>query len=64
MVKSGDWILIEQAWEDESGAYHEVDARVKSIYKDGVMDLMFSTSDEVMEYLKGFQYKAEDYEPA
>lgn len=57
-------ILIEQAWEDESGQYHDEYAKVLSISADGTMTLEFPcATPEVQEFLEGAIYNAYDYLP-
>lgn len=62
--KIGDTILIEQAWEDEKGNYHDEYAEVLEIARMGHMKLKFlNVPDEVDKHLQSFGYFAEDYEP-
>jgi len=34
-LKVGDIISIEEAWEDEAGHYHDANAEIIAIHKDG-----------------------------
>ena len=60
-MKVGDRVFVEQAWEDESGFYHDEIATVVAI-NDGLMDLRFDR-DDVTEWLRGCEYRVEDYTP-
>lgn len=62
-LKIGDEILVEQAWEDEQGSYHDEYAKILEINKYGEMTLDFySVSDEVKEFLKNSDgYVANDF---
>ena len=40
-IKVGDTIEVEQAWEDDAGAYHDEEAEVLSIDNKGDMQLKF-----------------------
>lgn len=63
-LKIGDEICVEQAWEDTSGAYHDEWAKVLNIKEDGTLELDFyDASPKIKEWLEGFEFKAEDYEP-
>lgn len=60
----GDEILVEQAWEDGSGAYHDEYAKILNINEDGTMELDFyDASPKIKEFLSGAEFKTEDYEP-
>lgn len=50
-IKVGDTILVEQAWEDDSGMYHDEYAKVLSIDENGDMKLKFKRK-KINEYLK------------
>ncbi len=58
-IKKGDKVLVEQAWEDESGAYHDEYAFVKKVNKDGRLDLEFEgtsiEADEFLQYCEFFE---------
>lgn len=59
-MKIGDKVFVEQAWEDEAGDYHDEIAEVVAI-NDGLVTFKFDRQD-VMDWLSGCEYKAEDYE--
>ena len=63
MIKVGDTIFVEEAWEDVAGYYHDEPATVLSIVK-GEMTLDFyAASEEVREFLsKTDGYMVSDYE--
>lgn len=60
--KVGDTIYVEQAYEDESGAYHDEYAEVLEIDDQGFMKLSFD-DPKVTEFLTGADYYVNDYEP-
>jgi len=56
-IKKGDTVLVEQAWEDESGQYHDEYAEIISIGINGELSVKFlNVSDEVQEFLKGMEW--------
>lgn len=59
--KVGDKIFVEQAWEDQTGFYHDEVAEVVAI-NEGLMDLRFDR-EEVTRWLRGCEYRVEEYEP-
>lgn len=62
-ITIGDNILIEQAWEDEAGNYHDEYADVESIDDKGNMTLKFiNVSPEVEEFLDGCVFNVKDYQ--
>jgi hypothetical protein len=62
-LKVGDKIFVEQAWEDETGNYHDEYAEIKAINEDtGELDLDFYNSPQVNESLKKSEFFANDYE--
>jgi hypothetical protein len=61
MIKVGDTIFVEDAWEDESGAYHDASAEVLSIDENGFMKLKFLRED-VTEWLDGAEFHVDDYQ--
>lgn len=62
-IKVGDMIEVEQAWEDETGNYHDEFAQVLSINEEtGEMKLDFGRN-EVNEFLEGAEHFAKDYKP-
>lgn len=58
-IKIGNWIHVEQAWEDEAGNYHDEVAEVLDI-QDGKMRLRFPRQD-VTDFLDGAEFLVEDY---
>ena len=61
-LKVGDTILVEQAWEDELGQYHDEYAKIRAINKEGKMKLNFEdVSQEVREFLQGAEFDSKDY---
>lgn len=60
-IKIGDEIYVEQAWEDESGAYHDEYAIVQEIDDKGFMKLKFD-KDEVNDFLADAEYNVKDFE--
>jgi len=65
-LKVGDIISIEEAWEDEAGHYHDANAEIIAIHKDGELELDFKeelgNSKDVREFLAGTDgYMANDY---
>ena len=62
-IKVGDMIEVEQAWEDETGNYHDEYAQVLSINEEtGEMKLDFGR-DDINEFLQGAEHFAKDYKP-
>lgn len=62
---AGDIILVEQAWEDEAGNYHDEYAQIASIKETGELELIFYQAPEsVQKFLKEQTdgYMANDYE--
>jgi hypothetical protein len=62
-LKIGDKIMVEQAWEDEAGNYHDEVAEIKNIDSDGQMRLDFlEATKEVKEFLSHTDgYYANDF---
>lgn len=63
-LKVGDEILVEQAWEDETGNYHDEYAKIIEINKKGEMTLDFyDTTEEAREFIEDNTepYLANDY---
>lgn len=60
-IKIGDTICIEQAWEDESGYFHDEYAEILEIDEDGNMSLKFSNK-EINKFLTNAEFNVEDYE--
>lgn len=62
-IKIGDIIEVEQAWEDESGAYHDEFPTVVGIETNtGRLELQFD-SKEIDKFLAGAEFYAKDYKP-
>lgn len=62
-LKVGDTILVEQAWEDEMGNYHDESAEVEAIdSEDGSLTLKFP-NQEVNDFLRDAEFLARDYRP-
>jgi hypothetical protein len=62
-IKVGDMIEVEQAWEDETGNFHDEFAKVLSINEEtGDMELDFDR-DDINEFLQGAEHFAKDYKP-
>lgn len=60
-IKIGDIIDVEQAWEDESGAYHDELPTVIGIETNtGRLELDFG-SKELNDFLSGAEFFAKDY---
>lgn len=64
-VNVGDTILVEQAWEDDAGGYHDEFAKVLEIDENGEMTLeFFNAAPEIREFLAGSDgYIRDNYEP-
>lgn len=61
-LKAGDLILVEEAWEDEGGYYHDETAKILSIAEDGELTLEWLAKTEVADWLKGCDgYYAKDF---
>ena len=63
-LKVGDVIMVEEAWEDEGGYYHDEQAEIISIDEKGELELnFFNASKEVKEFLntETDSYMANDY---
>lgn len=61
-IKVGNKILVEQAWESEDGSYHDEYAIVKSIGKNGELDLdFFDCRLEIKDFLKGAEFNIKDF---
>jgi len=63
-LKVGDKIMIEQAWEDGKGNYHDEPAKILVIDETGEMKLDFyDATPQVKEFLDGTDgYMVQDYE--
>jgi len=61
-IKIGDTILVEQAWESESGDYFDEFAIVEDIDSAGKMKLRFARKD-VNKFLEEAEFFAKDYKP-
>lgn len=61
-IKVGDIILVEQAWEDQTGSIHDEYAEVLAIDKNGFMKLKFDTQ-KITDFLDGVDFHIDDYEP-
>lgn len=59
-LKVGSVILVEQAWEDIRGEYHDEYAKVLSIDNLGFMKLEFE-KEEINKFLKDCEYRFEEY---
>ena len=59
-LECGHQILIEQAWEDETGNYHDEYARIEIIRPDGSMKVKFK-DEKINEFLKDAEYLAKDF---
>ncbi len=44
-IKVGSYVLIEQAWEDERGDFHDEDADVLKVNDDGTVELKWLSKD-------------------
>ena len=61
-IRIGNEILVEQAWEDENGNYHDEYAKILDI-KDGKMKLKFKNiRKDVEEFLQGSEFFIKDFE--
>jgi hypothetical protein len=54
-IKVGDTVLIEQAWEDEAGNYHDEWAKVLDIKETGEVKLEFNTK-QVNDFLADAEF--------
>jgi hypothetical protein len=64
-LKVGDIILVEQAWEDESGNHLDESAEIIAIKENGELELNFLQAPEkVKKFLEGALFMANDYERA
>ena len=61
-IKVGDVIEVQQAWEDESGAYHDEFPTVLEIKENGELKLDFGNK-EIDDFLEGAEFFAKDYKP-
>lgn len=59
-IEIGDRVLVQQAWEDEAGQYHDEFATVKGI-KGGFLDLEFNDL-AITEFLKDAEFTSDDVE--
>jgi hypothetical protein len=69
-VKVGDEVLLEQAWEDKAGHYHDEYVTVARVLPDGRFTLRIGhwktrTAREqiIQAWLNKFDWLTEDYEP-
>ena len=61
-LKIGDTILVEQAWEDEAGIYHDEFAEIIDISRTGELELKFmNVFPAVQLHLLNYEYRANDY---
>ena len=63
-LKVGDIIMVEEAWEDEAGQYHDESAKIIAIKENGELELnFFAASKQVQDFLRGTDgYMANDFE--
>jgi len=62
-IKVGDIIEVEQAWEDETGAYHDEFPEVLAIdEKTGELKLEWHRK-ELNDFLESAEFFAKDYKP-
>lgn len=61
-VKVGDEVLVEQAWEDDKGNYHDEYAKVLGVNEDKTLNLQFHEGLplELHEFLAGCEFYEED----
>lgn len=59
-LEVGHQILIEQAWEDEAGNYHDEYAIIEIIRPDGSMEVKFK-DERINQFLKDAEYLAKDF---
>jgi hypothetical protein len=65
MIKVGDEVFIDRAWEDENGAYHPFEATVSKINKDGTLKFRvghWKTRKQKDQIIQAFINKMEWYE--
>lgn len=62
MYSSGDRVLVEEAWEDETGAYHDEYATVVAV--DGSQLTLEFDDPRVDKFLYGAVYDDLDVQPA
>lgn len=60
-LRVGDRVFVEQAWEDESGNYHDEYANIKAIDKNGNLSLEFNRQD-ITDFLATATYTEADVE--
>ena len=62
-LKIGDEIMVEEAWEDEAGQYHDEQAKIIGIDERGELALEFPYApSDIQEFLRGTDgYMANDY---
>ena len=58
-IQAGDRVLVEQAWEDEAGNYHDEYATVTHVRDDGSIDLKFDER-RINEFLRSAEFKVSD----
>jgi len=56
MINVGDVVIVQQAYEDDQGNYHDLSATVLSIEADGHVDLEFRAPTEIREFLAGCEW--------
>jgi len=62
-IKVGDTIEVQQAWEDETGNYHDEFPEVKAINDStGELTLDYGRKD-LNDFLAGAEFFAKDYKP-
>lgn len=66
-VEVGDRLYIEEAWEDDSGAFHDEYVIVTKIYPDGHMRFRLDGDSKkrwrVQAWLNQMEWYANDFEP-
>ena len=69
-VKKGDTVLLEQAWEDEAGNYHDEFVEVAKVLPDGTFTVRIGhwktrtyKQEKLQAWLNQMDWYAKDYEP-
>lgn len=60
-ISVGDEVVVEQAWEDTTGAYHDEPAKVRRICKNGRIFLDFyEAAPKVKRFLRGCDFRLDE----
>jgi hypothetical protein len=69
IIKVGDELMIEQAWEDEAGYFHDQQATVSRIRQDGTLQFRIghwktrtAQEEKIQAFMNGCEWYAKDVE--